>query len=117
MSDKPGDNSGRKEPKMGRPKTPSHLETRRIFLTLNYKTRLFLELIKAHGTWTSDSEIVQNLIVDYVEKNRDLFDEELMEYYNVEFHSKARQHAKDQMQKIVREMQEPGTDEDADKDK
>ncbi len=117
MSDKTGDTSGRREPKMGRPKTPSHLETRRIFLTLNYKTRLFLELIKAHGTWTSDSEIVQNLIVDYVEAHQELFDKELFEYYNVEFHSKARQHAKEQMQKIVREIQEIEPDEDADKEK
>jgi hypothetical protein len=117
MSEKMGDSSPRKEPKMGRPKTPSHLETRRIFLTLNYKTRLFLELIKAHGTWTSDSEIVQNLIVDYVERHHDLFDKELLQYYEVEFHTKARQHAKEQMQKIVKEMQEIESDEDANSEK
>jgi len=116
MSEKTGEGSSKKEPKMGRPKTPSHLETRRVFLTLNYKTRLFLELIKAHGTWTSDSEVVQNLIVDYVESHKDLFDRELLEFYDMEFHAKARQHAKEQMQKIAQEMQEGNTDADIDKD-
>ncbi len=116
MSEKTGDNSNRKEPKMGRPKTPVHLETRRIFLTLNYKTRLFLELIKAHGTWTSDSEIVQNLVIDYVEKHKDIFDRELVEFYDAKFQPKAKQYAKEQMEKIVREMQDSTTDEDADKE-
>ncbi len=117
MSEKTGDNSGRKEPKMGRPKTPVHLETRRIFLTLNYKTRLFLELIKAHGTWSSDSEIVQNLVIDYVESHKELFDRELVEFYDREFQPKANQYAREQMQKIVGEMQENKTDDDVDKEK
>ncbi len=115
MAEKPGDNSGRREPKMGRPKTPGHLETRRIFLTLNYKTRLFLEIIKAHGTWTSDSEIVQNLVINYVESHKDLFDRELVDYYDKEFQPKAKQYAREQMQKIVGEMQESKTDDGSDK--
>ncbi len=116
MSEKSGDNAGRREPKMGRPKTPGHLETRRLFLTLNYKTRLFLEIIKAHGTWTSDSEIVQNLVIDYVEKHKDLFDRELVEFYDKEFQPKAKLYAKDQMQKIVGEMQESKTNDNAEKE-
>lgn len=73
-------------------------------LTLNPKTRLFLEIIKAHGTWTSDSEIVQNLVIDYVETHKDLFDQELIEFYDREFQSKVKQYAKEQMQKVIGEM-------------
>ena len=115
MSKKTGENAG-KEPKMGRPKTPNHLETKRIFMTLNYKTRLFLEIIKAHGTWSSDSEIVQNLVIDYVENHKDLFDRELVELYDKEFQPKAKQYAKEQMQKIVRELQDSSPGPDVDKE-
>jgi len=106
MSEKSTENQTRKEIKMGRPKTPSHLETRRVVMTLNYKTRLFLEIIKAHGTWASDSEIVQNLVINYVETHKDLFDRELIEFYEKEFQPKAKLYAKEQMQKILKELQE-----------
>ncbi len=101
---------------MGRPKTPVHLQTQRIFVTLNYKTRLFLEIIKAHGTWSSDSEIVQNLVIDYVEKHKDIFDRELVEFYDVNFQPKAKQYAQEQMQKIVGELQDNAHSEDEGKD-
>jgi|SRR5271157_2889937 len=103
--------------KAGRPKTPDYLSKKRYVLAFNPKTQLFLELIKARGTWTSEAEIIQNVIIDYVEKNRNLFNSALLDIYEKEFLEELSGPTSFRMRTIIeetRQMEENNTEEKSD---